>query len=144
MRRDDFQVFLQAVQQRLNGKAKTHLLKIVDGKPLELPNHTGDPDAAWGRGVSRMSIGYKLHAIYSGNPMPDAFVITALDVCEKQMAGRMIKRVKGMAICLGDGHYADASWLYDICRYQNHVLVSPRKAKPGTGIGHHYRIRHSG
>jgi len=38
---------------------------------------------------------------------------------------------------LGDGHY-DASWLHDVCKHHNHVLVSPR-AKPGTGKGHHYQ-----
>jgi hypothetical protein len=69
--------------------------------------------------------------------MPDAFAITALDVCEKQMAYRMIKRLKGGGYLLGDGHY-DASWLYDVCKYHEHVLVSPR-AKPSTGIGHHYQ-----
>jgi hypothetical protein len=137
MRREDFQVFLQAMRRRLNGKTPTHLLKIVDGKPLELPNHTRDRDAGWGRGVSRLSVGYKLHMICSGNPMPDAFAITTLDVCEKQMAHRMIKRVKGCGYLLGDGQY-DASWLYDVCKYHDHVLVSPR-AKPGTGIGHHYQ-----
>jgi hypothetical protein len=137
MRREDFQIFLQTMQRRLNGKAQEHLLKIVDGKPLELPNHTADPDARWGRGVSRMSIGYKLHMIYSGNPMPDAFVITPLNACEKKMAARMIRRVQGGGYLLGDGHY-DASWLHDVCRYHDHLLVSPR-AKPGTGIGHHYQ-----
>jgi hypothetical protein len=137
MRREDFQLFLQAMYPRLNGKAQTRLLKMLDGKPLELPNHTRDPDAGWGRGVSRVSVGYKLHLICSGNPMPDAFAITSLDVCEKQMAARMIKRVKGCGYLLGDGHY-DASWLYDLCRYHNHLLVSPRP-KPGTGIGHHYQ-----
>jgi hypothetical protein len=136
MRRDDFQLFLQAIQRRLNGQPQERLIKIVDGKPLELPNHTGDPDARWGRGVSRLSVGYKLHMIYSGNPMPDAFVVTALDVCEKQMASRMIKRVKGPGYLLADGNY-DASWLHDVCNHHEHVLVSPR-AKPGTGIGHHY------
>jgi hypothetical protein len=136
MRRSDFQFFLQAMQRRLNGKVQEHLFKIVDGKPLELPNHTGDPDARWGRGVSRLSLGYKLHMIYSGNPMPDAWAITALDVCEKQMARRMIQRVKGCGYLLADGHY-DASWLYDVCKHHGHVLLSPR-AKPGTGIGHHY------
>ena len=38
---------------------------------------------------------------------------------------------------MGDGHY-DASWLHDVCKHHNHVLVSPR-AKPGTGKGHHYQ-----
>ena len=140
MRRDDFHCFLRAMQQRLNGTAQEHLVKIVDGKPLELPNHTSDPDARWGRGVSRLSIGYKLHVICSGNPMPDAVAITPLDVCEKQMARRMIKRVEGCGYLLGDGHY-DASWLYDVCKHHHHVLVSPR-AKPGTGIGHHYQSPH--
>ncbi len=137
MRRDDFQEFLLALQRRLNGKPQPHLRKIIDGKPLELPNHTRDPDAGWGRGVSRISVGYKLHMIYSGNPMPDAFAITSLDVCEKQMAARMIKRLQGGGYLLADGHY-DTSWLYDVCRYHNHLLVSPRP-KPGTGIGHHYQ-----
>lgn len=137
MRREDFELFLQAMLPRLNGKARSGLIKILDGKPLELPNHTRDPDARWGRGVSRLSIGYKLHLISSGNPVPDAFVITPLNVCEKQMAARMIKRVNGGGYLLADGHY-DASWLYDLCRYHNHLLVSPR-SKPGTSPGHHYQ-----
>lgn len=136
LRRDDFRLFLQAMARRLNGKAKQYLLKVIDAKPLELPNHTGDRDAGWGRGVSRTSVGYKLHVIRSENPMPDAFVITPLNVCEKQMAARMIKRVEGCGYLLGDANY-DASWLYDVCKLHHHVLVSPR-AKPGTGIGHHY------
>src|ERR1700691_5989550 len=45
MRRDDFEPFLQQVHQRLNGKPQPGLIKIVDGKALELPNHTRDPDA---------------------------------------------------------------------------------------------------
>jgi hypothetical protein len=137
MRRSDFQSFLQLLHTQFNGEASPSLLKIVDGKPLELPHHTTDRDAAWGRGVSRVAIGYKLHAICSGNPLPDAFAITPLNVCEKQMAFRMIGRVKGGGYCLGDGHY-DASWLFDVCALHHHQLLCPR-AKPGTGIGHHYQ-----
>jgi len=137
MQRKDFESFLKLMHERLNGKAVPSLLKIVDGKPLELPNHTTDRDAAWGRGVSRNAVGYKLHAICSGNPLPDAFAITPLNVCEKQMAHRMIRRVKGTGYCLGDGHY-DASWLFDVCAHHGHQLLCPR-AKPGTGIGHHYQ-----
>jgi Transposase DDE domain len=136
-RRGDFEPFLQLIHERLNGKCQPGLIKIVDGKPLELPNHTTDRDAAWGRGVSRMSVGYKLHAICSGNPLPDAFAITPLNVCEKRMAARMIRRVGGAGYCLADGHY-DASWLYDVCAHHGYQLLCPR-AKPGTGIGHHYQ-----
>lgn len=146
-RRDEFMRFLQRVGERLNGRRRyaaaepAALVKVVDGKPLELPNHSADPDATWSRGVSRTAIGYKLHTIRSGNPMPDAFAITTLNVCEKRMAARLITRVKnGGGYLLGDGHY-DASWLFDHCHYHGHQLVCPR-AKPGTGEGHHYVSPH--
>jgi len=140
MRRKDFMAFLQRVGERLNGKAKSGWVKVVDGKPLELPNHTSDRDATWGRGVSRISVGYKIHAIFSGNPMPDAFAITTLNVCEKTMAGRMVKSLGGCGYLLGDTHY-DASWLHDFCHGNHHQLLCPR-AKPGTGRGHHYNSPH--
>ena len=140
-RRDDFMPFLQRVGERLDGRTgPAALVKVIDGKPLELPNHSSDRDATWSRGVSRTALGYKIHAICSGNPMPDAFAITTLNVCEKQMAARLIGRVEGGGYLLGDAHY-DASWLFDYCNYHGHQLVCPR-AKPGTGEGHHYMSRH--
>ncbi len=147
-RRADFWAFLERVGQRMNGKPQPAMVKVVDGKPLELPNHTTDRDATWSRGVSRTSVGYKLHAIFSGNPMPDAFAITTLNVCEKQMAARLITRVggggrspaAGCGYLLADAHY-DASWLFDDCHTHYHQLLCPR-AKPGTGEGHHYLSPH--
>lgn len=139
-RRGDFMSFLRRVGDRLNGTAAPGPVKVVDGKPLELPNHTTDRDATWSRGVSRTAVGYKLHAIFSGNPMPDAFAITTPNVCEKRVAGRLVGRAGGWGYLLGDGHY-DASWLFDRCRAAGHQLVCPR-AKPGTGEGHHYVSPH--
>ena len=139
-RRADFWEFLERVGRRMNGKPEPAIVKVVDGKPLELPNHTTDRDATWGRGVSRTSVGYKLHAVFSGNPMPDAFAITTLNVCEKQMAARLLPRVGGYGYLLGDAHY-DASWLFDDCHEHDHQLLCPR-AKPGTGEGHHYVSPH--
>jgi Transposase DDE domain len=143
MRRPDFEDFQRRVGRRLDGKpaaAEPALVKVVDGKALELPNHSSDRDATWSRGVSRTSLGYKLHAICSGNPMPDAFTITTLNACEKRMAARMLGRVAGGGYLLGDAHF-DASWLFDYCHHHGHQLVCPR-AKPGTGIGHHYVSPH--
>jgi hypothetical protein len=147
-RRDDFMAFQERVGERLNGKTVPGLVpglvEVVDGKPLELPNHTTDRDATWGRGVSRTSVGYKLHAVFSsGNAMPDAFAITTLNVCEKRMAARLLKRLGpagGCGYLLGDGHY-DASWLFDYCHHHGRQLLCPR-AKPGTGLGHHYVSPH--
>ena len=139
-RRDDFEEFQRRVGRRMNGGPRPSLLRRVDGKPLELPNHTTDRDAAWGRGVSRLAVGYKLHAICSGNPMPDAFAVTTLDACEKRMAARMAGRLAGPGYLLGDAHY-DASWLFDYCHHHGQRLLCPR-AKPGTGLGHHYVSPH--
>ncbi len=137
IRRPDFQAFLNLMGQHLNGRAKSNLLKVVDGKPLELPNHSSDPDVRWGRGVSRQSPGDKLQVIDSGNPMPDAFVITPLDGCEKQMCGRMLKRLKGTGYLLANAH-DDCSWLFDLCHHHRRRLVCPRP-KPGAGLGHRYQ-----
>lgn len=153
MRRKDFWQFLERLARHMNtvdagdagdaddGRAGL-TVRVVDGKALELPNHTSDPDATWSRGVSRTSVGYKIHAISSGKPMPDALAITTLNVCEKRMAGRMIARVPrdSFGYLLGDGHF-DASWLFDRCADHDHQLVCPR-AKPGTGEGHHYVSPH--
>jgi hypothetical protein len=144
MRRADFDAFFTLLETRLRGRPAAEMVgrllavRVVDGKPLELPNHTTDRNAAWGRGASRTAVGYKLHAIWSaGAALPDAFVVTSLDVCEKRMASRMIPRVGGVCgYLLGDGHL-DASWLFDACRQYGHQLLCPR-AKPGTGLGHHY------
>ena len=140
MRRPDFEQFQRRVGLRMNGRPAPALVKAADGKALELPNHSTDRDATWSRGVGRTSPGYKLHAIVSGNPMPDAFAVTTLNVCEKRMAARLIGRVAGCGYLLGDGHY-DASWLFDYCHHHRHQLLCPR-AKPGTGLGHHYVSPH--
>lgn len=143
-RREDFTRFQRRVGERLNGRPTPglgDLVKVVDGKALELPNHTTDPDATWGRGVSRTSVGYKLHAVFSARrPMPDAFTITTLNVSEKRMAARMVGRLSGGGYLLADAGF-DASWLFDYCHHHGHQLVCPR-AKPGTGVGHHYVSPH--
>jgi Transposase DDE domain len=135
MRRDDFEAFLKRLSQRLNGPAKQWMMKIVDGKPLELSHNSTDRDAAWGHGVSHTAKGYKLHMIHSGNHMPDDFVITPMNTSEKDMAARMIKRVGGGGYLLADANY-DANWFFDHCTENNYQLLCPR-ARPGTALGHH-------
>jgi hypothetical protein len=94
-------LFLRQVGQRLNGKPQRSLVKQIDGMALELANHSGDRDAGWGRGVARLSLGYKLHAIWAENPMPEAFVITSLDICEKRMATRLPASHRRLRIRVG-------------------------------------------
>jgi hypothetical protein len=145
MRRDDFEAFLAAVAKHLNGKASATLvhLRIIDGKPLEIPHHSKDRNATFGRGAGRTSRGYKLHWLIcaANRAMPAAFVVTSLDACEKQMAARMIKRLKPTCgYLLADAHY-DASWLHDLSQHHGHQMICPR-AKPYSGLGHHYQSKH--
>jgi hypothetical protein len=152
-RRKDFEEFLGLLGRRLGGGGGGGgkggggkgggLVRVVDGKPLELPNHTTDPDAAWGRGVSRTSVGYKLHAVWRpGAAMPDAsFAVTPLDACEKQLASRLAKRLGGGGgtaggYLLGDAHY-DASWLFDASAAATACAWSARAPSraPGWGTG---------
>lgn len=118
------------------------LLRIADGKPLEVPAHSGDRQAAWGRGAGGLRRGYKLHAIWSDLPMPDAFAVTPLDVCEKRMCRRLLGRLpEGAAGYLLADALFDKSELHDECVCRNHRLVCPR-IKPGTGLGHGYPSPH--
>jgi hypothetical protein len=141
MREPEFDRFLTRVGQQLDAMGPsgvtTSLLRIVDGKPMEMPLHTTDRDAHAGRGVGRISKGYKLHAIRSAKPMPDAWAVTPLKTCEKKMARRLIPRLGGTGYLLGDANY-DASHLYDMARGHGLQLVCPR-IKPGTGLGHNYQ-----
>ena len=152
IRTEAFARFQRLVGRRLNGvflgaclgrpDRPPALVRIADGKPLEVPGHSTDRDAAWGRGVGGTRRGYKLHAIWSDLPMPDAFTITPLNVCEKRMCRRLLKRLPPDAAgyLLADALY-DKSSLHDECVYHRHQLICPR-IKPGAGLGHGYQSPH--
>jgi hypothetical protein len=118
------------------------MLRIADGKALEVPAHSTDRDAAWGRGVGGVARGYKLHAIWADLPMPEAWTLTPLSVCEKRMCRRLLKRLPEPAggYLLTDALF-DKSQLHDECVYYGHQMLCPR-IKPGTGLGHGYQSPH--
>jgi hypothetical protein len=124
-------------QQRTPGN-----VLVVDGKPLEVSEHTSDPDARKGRGAGRFAKGYKLHAIV--DPAAAMFVawdVQPLNVSEMTVARRMLRRRTiqwpAGALLLGDGFY-DSNPLHAAAARRRLQLVAPRR-KPGTGLG---RRRH--
>jgi Transposase DDE domain len=137
-----FEKFLAAVGKRLDGKKTASLLHLrrADGKPLTVAAHSKDHDAKFGRGAGQKARGYKLHVIWSKSPMPDQWCVTALNVAEKHMINRMVKRLDGCGYLLADGHY-DHSDLHDAAAANNHQLVAPRQ-HPGKDLGHHYQSPH--
>jgi Transposase DDE domain len=140
---DDFWQMMMAVGKRLAGKASSQLVKVrrIDGKPLEVAGHSKDHNAKWGRGAGKKARGYKLHAIWSNSPMPDQWCLTPLNVSEKQMGHRLIKRLSlngnSCGYLMGDGYYDD-SRLHDTAATVNHQLLVPRQ-HPNSGLGHHYQ-----
>lgn len=136
----EFKRFLDALGQRLNGHGSQGLIHKIDGKSLTVAAHSRDPDARWGRGAGAQAKGYKLHVIWSQNPMPEQWRITPLHVDEKKMARRMVRDLPGSGYLLADGGY-DASLLYDRAAKSGYQLVAPR-TKPGRGIGHVYQSPH--
>jgi hypothetical protein len=153
-----FERFMNAIGVRLAGRPSQALLKRVDGKALPIPAHSTDRNAAWGRGAGQDSNGYKLHTIWADRPMPEQWTLTPMNVCEKRMARRMVKRLGGGGggggLCGGGGgcsgggyllgdSYFDDSQLHDCCAAVNHQLVAPRRLScRGKGLGHCYQSPH--
>ena len=142
-------LFWNALQQELQSVGRTDLeLKLIaymDGKPLPVGNYSKDPDARWGHAAGRVQKGYKLHAIWSFSPLPDAWEVTPLNVNEKTVARRLIPQMSGGGgYLLADGEY-DASDLYDIAHERGYQLISPYRKAKKPGGGHHrqspYRLR---
>jgi hypothetical protein len=66
-------VLLRMVAERLRGRGPASLVLILDGKPLPVGGASHDPDARNGHGAGKIAKGYKLHAVWGGRPMPEAF-----------------------------------------------------------------------
>lgn len=140
VRHPDTLAFMEKLGRRLNGSDGKSLLKYIDGKPLPVPRHTHDPDAASGPGVGGMAKGFKLHAIWGDGLMPAAWSVQPLNVCEKVEAKELFKQLRGEGYLLADANY-DSGELYDLAAERGHQLLAPR-AKPGAGLGHRQHSIH--
>src|SRR5205085_6879657 len=105
-------LFWAALEQRLRASGNPALLAFVDGKPLPIGGDGKDPDARFGRGAGCVAKGYKLHAVWAGRPVPEAWEVTPLNASAKAAAERLIGQLLFVGYLLADGNY-DASYLYD-------------------------------
>lgn len=131
--------FLQALGRRLIGRVRQawRWLKIIDGKPLTVADHSKDPDAQWGYGAGRKAKGYKLFAVIDGAPMPHAWQVHPMGHDERTVACALLPQLRGEGYVVGDKMY-DASHLYDLAAEHGHRLIAPRKMRfSGLGKRHH-------
>lgn len=129
----------RALQERLRALGPSPaLVAMLDGKPLPVGGYTKDPDAAYGRGAGLMAKGYKLHAVWSGGPLPEEWEVASLKVGETTVAGGMLGRLRdrgGGGYLLADGNY-DSSPLFDQASDAGYQLVVPMGANAGGGHGY--------
>jgi hypothetical protein len=131
----------RALEQRLRDSSVPALVAFVDGKPLPVGGNSKDPDARFGRGAGGIAKGYKLHAIWSTRPVPEAWDIKPLDANEKATAAELVKQLAYGGYLLGDGNY-DASYLYDAAMARGYRLVAPYRKGKSPGSGKHYQSPH--
>jgi hypothetical protein len=132
----------RAVEERLRGAGEpASLLACLDGKPLPVGGYTKDPDARYGRGAGVMAKGYKLHAVWSSNGMPETWEITPLNGGETTVARRLVPQLRSAGYLMADGNYDDNA-LFDLAWQQGYQLVTPPpKAPPGRRRQSPQRLR---
>jgi hypothetical protein len=111
---------------------------VVDGKPLELSEHTRDPDARNGRGAGRYAKGYKIHLILDVRSRAVvAYETHPLNVAETTTAASLVHRadtsIPRGSLLLGDRLF-DSNVLHEATHARGCQLIAPRK-RPGTGLG---------
>lgn len=98
-----------------------------------------DKDARFGRAAGCMAKGYKLHAVWSLRPMPEAWDVAPLNVHERVVArGALLPQLGYVGYLLVDGNY-DASDLFDAARARGYQMLMPLPAGKNPGSGKHYQ-----
>ena len=134
-------LFWRELERRLREAGEPALVAFVDGKPLPVGGGSKDPDAAWGRGAGCVAKGYKLHAVWSTRPVPEAWEVTPLSAGEKEVAARLVGRLLYGGYLLADGNY-DASYRDDAAFAKGYRLVAPCRKAKNPGCGKHYQSPH--
>jgi hypothetical protein len=129
-------MILHRVQDRLADTTSVGLDPSIDGKSLVVGGCSKDPEAKSGRAAGGMAKGYKLHAVWDGRPVPEAWEVTSLNVDERVVACRLLAQLHDGGYLLGDGHF-DSSSLHDLASARGYQMVAPASCK-ANGRGHCY------
>jgi hypothetical protein len=130
-------VFRRAVEQAIRDAHEPALVAFIDGKPLAIPAIGGDPDAGFGRGAREESKGYKLHALTSTRPVPEAWDVTPIHASETKVAEGLAGQLGHGGYLVGDGNY-DANGVFDAAGARGYALRTPHP-HANAGKGHHYQ-----
>lgn len=130
-------VLMRGLAMQLRAVAPPRLVQALDGKPLPVGGASHDPDARNGHGAGKIAKGYKLHAVWGGRPMPEAWSVEPMNACETKAAERLLPALAGQGdhgYLLADGEY-DANPVFNAAGLAGYQLVAPRE-EPAAGLGH--------
>jgi IS5 family transposase len=116
----------------------TALAVVIDGKPLPVARHSGDPHAGFGRGAGQSAMGYKIHALVDLAGQLVSWRLASLNIDERVMAKRLIRDMPQCAYLLADKNY-DSMKLYEAAAQRGIQLIAPRRMGKGLGLGHRRR-----
>ncbi len=135
LRTPAFDECMNALTRRLRGRVDTSKIVVhrVEGKPLPIAKHSRDREAGTGYGAGKLQHGYKLHLVDAGNALPEAWIVTAMNLHESKVALQLIPQLDGTGYFLGDANYDD-NRLYEARAEQGLRFVAPRR-RPFTGLG---------
>ncbi len=130
-------LLLRALEERLRGTGRQALVSYVDGKPLPVGSRSKDPDA---RPKGPLGPGYKLHTVWTTQPVPATWEVTAAGVGEAPVAQRLVGLAGGAGYLLADGNY-DSGPLADAAAAAGYQLVA-HPWRPNSGKGHRPQSPH--
>lgn len=137
LRGDAIHALLEGLIAALRVRGEGDRTLIIDGRPLRVARHSGDPEARFGRAAGGLDNGYKLHEIADLLGNCRAFCVRPMNEAEQSVARDLIARVApGEADeLLGDANY-DSSDLYSLAEERGMMMVAQRRRKQAKGLGH--------
>ena len=135
------QALMKELENCLREGTPRCLLSFIDGKPLTVGGRSTDREARWGYAAAGMSRGYKLHAIWSYRPIPDAWTVRPMNENESRVAKLLIPQVAGVGYLAADAKY-DVVTLHDLAVQHGYQLVAAPHVRGANGLGHHRQSPH--
>lgn len=130
-------LLLRAAEALLRRAGRQALVSYLDGKPLPVGSRSKDRGA---RPRGPCGPGYKLHAVWTAQPVPAAWELTAAGVGEAPVAEGLVGRAGGAGYLLADGNY-DSGALFDRAAAAGYQMVVPAW-RPNAGQGHRRQSEH--
>jgi hypothetical protein len=117
---------LTRLEVMVRAAGESSIVAIIDGKALETSVHTGDQEAAVGRGTGHQAGGYKMHTLMSPSGVLLPWQLEPMNIDERVVARELVEKLKGVCYVVGDSNY-NHELLFEKCHSLGMQLVAPRK-----------------